>query len=558
MKTGARHSRLLPPLVVLVLTVGAIAGVTLLVQRVDSSRRAQLAIGSLTRTVTNLGAEPFGADPAFNPGAPPRGLAAAVARKINSDEVNLASGLLAASRAGASRQQVAAGQASLDQVRPAVASVFKLITQPGGLVAVGADGVARAQGTLVARLAAFAGVLSAINQVQAERAVRARTQAELGSAIAMLLLLAVFAFFYLRSDRLGRENEQLLGLSRVEASTDALTGLGNRRALTDALAATVAQGSSVAEVLLAIFDLNGFKQYNDTFGHAAGDALLTRLGGRLSAAVAGLGSAYRMGGDEFCMLASCTPSAAEAVLDSARTALTDSGENWHINSSHGAVWIPSEAGNSTEALQIADERMYSNKANRAAAGRQIADVLLQVLNEQQNDLDVHGDHVSHLAHEVAKALDLPNHEVQRIALAATLHDIGKAAIPESVLNKPGPLDEHEWEFMHRHTLIGERIVLAAPALATTAPLIRSSHEHFNGAGYPDRLRGEDIPLGARIIGVCDAFDAMISDRPYRKTRSVETALEELQRCSGSQFDPTVVAAIRELALAKQLPLVSAV
>lgn len=441
MQARAPHSRVVPPLIVLVLTVGAIVGITLLVQRVDSSRRAQLAIGSLTRTVTNLGAEPFSADPAFNPGAPPQGLAAAVAQKINSDEAQLGSGLQAASRAGASKHLVAAGNASLDQVRPAVTSVFKLITQPGGLNAAGADRVARAQGTLVARLGAFAGVLAAINHIQAERAVHARTQAELGSAIAMLLLLAVFVFFYLRSDRLGRENERLLGLSRVEASTDALTGLANRRALTDALASTVAQGPNASEMLLAIFDLNGFKQYNDTFGHAAGDALLARLGARLSAAVAGLGSAYRMGGDEFCMLASGASSTAEAVLEDACTALTDSGENWHISCSHGAVWIPSEAGSSTEALQMADERMYANKANRAAADRQIADVLLQVLNEQENHLDVHGDHVAQLAHEVAKTLGLPDHEVQQITLAGTLHDIGKAAIPESVLNKPGQLDE---------------------------------------------------------------------------------------------------------------------
>lgn len=108
--------------------------------------------------------------------------------------------------------------------------------------------------------------------------------------------------------------------------------------------------------------------------------------------------------------------------------------------------------------------------------------------------------------------------------------------------------------MRRHTLIGERIVLAAPALAATAPLIRSSHEHVDGSGYPDRLQGEEIPLGARVIAVCDAFDAMVSYRPYRETRSVEAALEELRRCAGSQFDPAVVEVVHKLALAKQLPL----
>jgi diguanylate cyclase (GGDEF)-like protein len=552
----ARHSRVLPPLIVLILTVGAIVGVTLLVQRVDSSRRAQLAIGSLTRTVTNLGAVPFTANPAFNPGAPPRGLASHVEGVIHADEAELEHGLLSASRAGVSSQLVATGRARLGAVDPAVASVFKLVVAPGGLTAAGAETVARAQGLLVHRLDEFAGVLAEINQADSERAVHARTQAEIGSAMAMLLLLGVFMFFYLRSDRLGRENEQLLGLSRIEASTDALTGLGNRRAMKDALADAITDRPDAGEVILGIFDLNGFKQYNDTFGHAAGDALLTRLGGRLSEAVTRVGSAYRMGGDEFCILASCTPGDAEALLNDAQAALVDSGENWHINCSQGAVWIPSEAASSAAALQIADERMYANKARRSAAGRQIADVLLQVLNEQQNNLDVQGDHVAQLAHAVAKVVELPDHEVQRITLAATLHDVGKAAIPESVLNKPGPLDEHDSTFVHRHTLIGERIVLAAPALASTAPLIRSSHEHFDGSGYPDRLKGEQIPFGARIIAACDAFDAMVSYRPDRDARSVEAALQELQRCAGSQFDPAVVEAIQELAHAKQIPTVS--
>jgi diguanylate cyclase (GGDEF)-like protein len=556
MQLRARHSRVLPPLIVLILTIGAILGVALLVQRVDSSRRAQLAIGSLTRTVTNLGAAPFTADAAFNPGAHPRGLASRVDHEIQADEAQLEQGLLSASRAGVSSQLVAAGHASLGQVDSAVASVFKLVVAPGGLAAAGAYNVARAQGLLVHRLDVFAGVLSGINRVYADRAASSRTQAEFGSAVAMLMLLGVFTFFYVRSDRLGRENEQLLGISRIEASTDALTGLGNRRAMTDALSDAVTHQPTGGELILGIFDLNGFKQYNDTFGHAAGDALLTRLGGRLREAVARVGSAYRMGGDEFCILASSTPDDAEALLDAARVALTDSGDNWEITCSQGAVWIPSEAAISTAALQIADERMYANKACRSAAGHQIADVLLQVLNEQEHDLDVHGNDVAQLAHAVARVFELPDHELQRVTLAATLHDVGKAAIPESVLNKPGPLDEYDSTFVRRHTLIGERIVLAAPALASTAPLIRSSHEHFDGSGYPDALKGEQIPFGARIIAVCDAFDAMISPRPDRDERSVEGALQELRRCAGSQFDPAVVEAVQELARANQLPMAS--
>jgi HD-GYP domain-containing protein (c-di-GMP phosphodiesterase class II) len=165
-----------------------------------------------------------------------------------------------------------------------------------------------------------------------------------------------------------------------------------------------------------------------------------------------------------------------------------------------------------------------------------------VITEQNVFLDDHVERVSELAGEVAEALGQPAYEVLRVRLAARLHDVGKAAIPAAILEKPGPLDEHEWEFMRRHPLIGERIVLAAPALASTAALIRSSHERIDGQGYPDGLAGDDIPVGSRIIAVCDAFDAMTSDRLYRRSMSIDAALEELKSKAGSQFDPAVVEA----------------
>jgi diguanylate cyclase (GGDEF)-like protein len=537
------------------LTAGAIVGVTLLVNRVDANRTAQLAIGKLTQTVTNLSAVPFSADPAFNssPGGRAPHLARIVASEIRKDEAKLSDGLAAASRSGAQASVVSAGRSSLARIRPAVASVYELATRTGGLGAAGAVKVAAVEGLLVNRLASLSVVLARLDRHDAAAAEAAGTQVLVGTTGAMLLLLVVFGYFYFRSWRLARENDELLGISREEASTDALTGLGNRRALTSDLATALTdQQPGSPELLLAIFDLNGFKQYNDTFGHAAGDALLARLGSSLVAAVAETGGGYRMGGDEFCVLARCAPGSAETLLDDAIAALSDSGEGWHINSSHGAVWIPSEATIPSEALHMADERMYANKAGRSSAGRQIADVLLQVLSEQDNNLDVHGGHVAELSSEVAKVLHEPDLAVQRIWLAATLHDIGKTAIPESILNKAGPLDEQEWEFMHRHTLIGERIVLAAPALANTAPLIRSSHERLDGGGYPDGLRGDQIPLGSRIISACDAFDAMTTKRSYRQATSPKAAITELRRCSGSQFDPLVIDALCEVTAARRV------
>jgi diguanylate cyclase (GGDEF)-like protein len=340
---------------------------------------------------------------------------------------------------------------------------------------------------------------------------------------------------------MAREKEALLGISRDEARTDPLTDLGNRRALARDLAAAIADPPGGEELLLAILDLDGFKQYNDSYGHAAGDSLLQRLAARVAAAAtAHAGRAYRMGGDEFCVFARTSPDTAEAMLNAASAALQEAGEGWHVGCSHGAAWIPSEAATVSEALKLADERMYASKTGRSSASRQVTDALLQVMSEQNVFFDEHVERVAALAGTVAEALGLPEHEVRRIGLAARLHDIGKTAIPAAILEKPGPLDEREWEFVRRHPLIGERIVLAAPALANTAPLIRSSHERLDGQGYPDGLKGSEIPVGSRIIAVCDAYDAMTSDRIYRPSITVDEALQRLKHQAGTHFDATIV------------------
>jgi diguanylate cyclase (GGDEF)-like protein len=525
------------PVLVLLVTVAAIVGVVILLEGdSDASRRSQVRVGSLNQSLTDLKAAPLRADPT----AAGRSAPAKVRTEIRSDQAALAGGLQGPNPLRASPASLAAANMALAGIRGTVAEIYRIASRP-----VGVNGDPRIQTLemrLTARTARLFTVLKEIANVDAQRAERTRLEAAILVAVAMMALVGVLLIFYDRSVRWGRENEQLLEASRVEASTDALTGLGNRRALTEELADALSSVDTGPEWLLAMFDLNGFKQYNDTFGHVAGDALLNRLGKRLAVVVKPSGSAYRMGGDEFCVLARRTPGAGEGLLAAAASALADGGEGWSIDCSYGATWIPSEAGTPRDAMRNADRRMYANKTSRSSASRQLTDVLLQVLSEQDTWLDAHASHVSELAGRVAEALGQPDHEVRRVRLAAQLHDIGETAIPGTVRNKPEPLDAHDWEFMHRHTLIGERIVLAAPALAHTAPLIRSSHERMDGDGYPDGRARERIPLGARIIAVCDAFDAMTSDRPHRAAMTPEAALAELVRSAGSQFDPEVVQA----------------
>jgi diguanylate cyclase (GGDEF)-like protein len=290
---------------------------------------------------------------------------------------------------------------------------------------------------------------------------------------------------------------------------------------------------------LALFDLDGFKAYNDTFGHPAGDAMLARLGQRLREAVADTGVAYRLGGDEFCVLA--TGAASAATIQAAVQALTERGEAFAISNSHGSVVLDDQDCKPEDALRIADQRMYECKnGGRQSAGNQSKAVLVRALSERHPDLVSHNADVSRMAELVARQLDVPDDQVAPMHHAAELHDIGKVGIPDAILSKPGPLDPDEWAFMRRHTIIGERIVAGAPALAQVGRLVRSSHERWDGAGYPDELAGEEIPMGSRIIAVCDAFDAMLSERPYQSGRSASQALAELRACSGTQFDPAVV------------------
>jgi diguanylate cyclase (GGDEF)-like protein len=336
------------------------------------------------------------------------------------------------------------------------------------------------------------------------------------------------------------QNAEMLTTTRRDAVTDSLTSLGNRRRLMADLESALAS-THPESTILALFDLDGFKAYNDGFGHPAGDDLLRRLGRNLAAAVKPSGNAYRLGGDEFCMLASTRSEEGGAICVAAEEALTERGGGFSIGASWGMVRLPVEAATATDALRLADRRMYAQKGQRADSARsQTRGVLLRVLHEREPELDRHLDGVARLASTMGRALGLEAEDVDVLVRAAELHDIGKVAIPDEILHKSNRLTDAEWALMRKHTVIGERVLSAAPAMNQVAKLVRSTHERWDGGGYPDGLVGEEIPLGSRVILICDAYNAMVEGRPYREPMSAAHATEALYEGAGTQFDPQLV------------------
>jgi len=242
------------------------------------------------------------------------------------------------------------------------------------------------------------------------------------------------------------------------------------------------------------------------------------------------------------------------LVESAATALSERGQGFEVGCSYGSVVVPGEARTESEALQVADRRLYRQKSSRRDAPRaQTRDVLMRVLEEREPALREHVRGVAEMATAVGERLGLTTEELDELARAAELHDVGKMAIPDAILDKPEGLDDQETAFIRRHTLIGEGILSAAPALVPVAKLVRSSHERYDGTGYPDGLSGDDIPLGARVIFACDAFDAITADRAYSPRRSPKHALAELVRHAGTQFDPLVVKAVAEVVAEGRVP-----
>jgi diguanylate cyclase (GGDEF)-like protein len=504
----------------------ALGAVLVFENRVDATRRAQVVIAEMHNQQGALLAI------AFNPALSSTGTVPV--GDLTARQLAQAKGTYNASVA---TLEGLGNSDAPERIAAASTRYFRLIDRLAALVVVGNSeqaaqdlGKSEQPGGVESRLQAE---LNRADSHYGAVAARSRKVAAVGTIVAIVFLLMAFSVALHYSVRARRR-------SHHDATTDALTGLGNRRKLFADMEQRLGVSGKDESLAVGIFDLDGFKAYNDTFGHPAGDALLARLGARLAAAVGERGNAYRIGGDEFVVITATADG--DGLQAAAQAALSEQGPGFSIGCSRGGSSILAGV-TLEEALHVADQRLYANKsAGRTRLGAETKDALLQVLAEQNEGLASHVEQVAELAARTAIGMHLSTNQVELTRLAAELHDVGKAAIPARILDKASALDAEERSFMERHSAIGERIVSAAPTLEAIGPIVRAAHERPDGTGYPDGLRLHEIPMGARIIAVVDAFDAMTNDRPYREAMPPAAALVEIRRNAGTQFDPAVVEA----------------
>jgi diguanylate cyclase (GGDEF)-like protein len=364
--------------------------------------------------------------------------------------------------------------------------------------------------------------------------------------------------------RLEDELRLARGAAETLARTDELTGAHNRRHFAEIVADALAADPDGCGLVL--LDADHFKQVNDRHGHVVGDAVLVDLATRLRDALGPDDCLARWGGEEFAVLLRGV--ASDAGLEEraqrlratvALRAVVVADVSVRLTISAGAARSGSELDSLDALVEAADGCLYAakrqgrNRVSLVADGPDaprsepevigVARTLALVSDLGQRSLQLHAGHVADLAARIAERLGLPDDIVLRCELGGWLHDVGKAGIPERILNKPGALDDDEWAVMRTHPVIGEDIVRNVAALREAAAAVRHHHERYDGTGYPDRLAGTAIPIEARIVAAADAYAAMTADRPYSAALTSEQATAELQRCSRTQLDPRVVHAL---------------
>lgn len=372
-----------------------------------------------------------------------------------------------------------------------------------------------------------------------------------------------------RTSSLKEANQRLEAI----ATTDPLTGLPNHRSLVDAIEKELNRSSRYGRSFSVLFlDIDHFKALNDTLGHSGGDSALEELGALIKNLIRGIDTAGRWGGEEFLVLLPETDAdgaslIAEKIRSEVAAHLFLNDKGLYLTCSFGVASYPSDALAISDLVESADKAMYAAKKMGRNQVRLFSDPILNSLDNTDAEsreeaalqgmmdalvglVDVrdvytgeHSEEVCKVASGIAVSLGYSGFDLKQVKQVALLHDVGKIAIPDAILQKPGVLTSDEWDIMKRHPAIGAPVVGRVPDLRGAAAGIRSHHERWDGTGYPDGLKGEKIPLAARIVAVADTFSAITSDRPYRNAESIQDALAEIDRCSGTQFDPMVVRAL---------------